>query len=431
MRRKKKISVLPRNGILHFLVEDGRTISYHAFPAHETTRESMAAKWKDLKGDSVCEATIVVPREELLSQDFEVAAADAQKALSSRLEKSFPYKIEELAYGLRVDDQTSGRLKGTVVATPAAKLESWIAPLEEAGCTIADVFASDDVLAGHVTRLEPRAAMPRRTLFIDATGGAIECVLVSGGRILFSKTASASSDGLAKEIGLLTLQFESFERILVCGGGPELEAAVGSQFQLPIEKISAPADSKGAAVPCALFAALRAGRGGPSLLPVERKKRKRESQKKKALVEAGASYVLFLVCLAALFGAHWKALEMKAGRLSAKLVGIESQTHSLRRMSETIDAAHARHQENRETLALFKGVMLKTPPGITISSLGISPKSLSLAGEAQDNATIADSLSALKSIAGLLNVRLEYAKLKDAAVDGARFEFLVSAERAS
>ncbi len=428
MAPKKRIVLQSRNKTLSVLVEGpSKTLSFHSFSIHETPRESLVAKLKEFRAQGASEAVLVVPREELLSQEFEVMAGESpQKALSSRLEKSFPYKIEELAYGLRVTDEAGGRLRGTVMATPSAKLETWIAPLEEAGFVLSDVLSSDEALAGF---FGSKAAALKRALFLDLSGGVLECVLVADGKILFSKVVDASGRDLAREIGLLTVEFENFEKIFICGADSAFESLLQGQFQVPVEKIEAPRDSKDRPVPCALYAALLPGKKMLSLLPVERKKRKRDAQKQKSLLGAAAAFLLLAGSLGALFAVHVKTLEMKAERLAQKAAALESQMTGLREMNETLRLADGRYAQNRATLVVFKDISLKMPQGITITSLRVGLKALSIAGDGQDNACIADSLTALKNIEGVANVRLEYSRLKETPADGARFEFLITAER--
>lgn len=408
--------------------DPSKTLSFESFSIHETPRESLVAKLKEFRAQGASEAVLVIPREDLLSQEFEVTAGEsAQKAFSNRLEKSFPYKLEELAYGLRVTGASGGRVRGTVMATPSAKLETWIAPLEEAGLILSDVLPSDETLAGF---FESKVTAARRVLLLDLSGGVLECVLVTDGQILFSKVINASGRDLARGIGLLTVEFENFEKICVCGADSALEALLEGQFQVPVEKVEVPRDSKGRLVPCALYAALLPGKRMLSLLPVEIKKEKRDAQKRKSLLGAVAAFFLFAASLGALFAVHIKTLEMRADRLAQNAAVLESQMTGIREMNKTLRLADGRYSENRAALAVFKDVSLKMPEGITITSLHISRKSLLIAGDGQDNACIADSLTALKGVEGVASVRLEYARLKDTAVDGARFEFLITAERA-
>jgi hypothetical protein len=426
---KKRIVLQSRNKTLSVLVEGpSKTLSFQSFSIHETPRESLVARLKEFRAQGASEAVLIMPREELLSQEFEVMAGEsAQKTLSNRLEKSFPYKIEELAYGLRVTEEAGGRVRGTVMATPSAKLETWIMPLEEAGFILSDVLSSDEALAGF---FESKVTAARRVLLLDLSGGALECVLIADGKILFSKVMDASSRDLAREIGLLTVEFENFEKICVCGADAAFEALLRGQFQVPVEKIETPRDSKDRSVPCALYAALLPGKKMLSLLPVERKKQKRDAQKRKSLLGAIAAFLLLAGLLSILFAVHIKTLDIKAERLTQKAAALESEMTGLREMNETLCLADGRYAENRATLALFKGVSLKMPQGITITSLRLGRKVLLIAGDGQDNACIADSLTTLKSIEGVTNVRLEYARLKEAPVDGAQFEFLITAERA-
>lgn len=429
MAPKKRIVLQSRNKTLSVLTEGpSKTLFFQSFSVHETPRESLVAKLNELRVQGASEAVLVVPREELLSQEFEVAAGEsAQKALSTRLERSFPYKIEELAYGLRVTGETGGRVRGTVMATPSAKLQTWIAPLEEAGFALSDILSSDEAIAGF---FGSKTADARRALLLDLSGGALECVLVADGKILFSKVIDASGRDLAREIGLLTVEFENFEKICVCGADAAFEALLQGQFQVPVEKVDVPRDSKDRLIPCALYSALLPGKKMLSLLPVERKKKKRDVQRRKSFLGAAAAFLLFGTSLGGLFAVHIKTLDMKADRLAQQTAALESQMTGLREMNGTLRLADGRYAENRATLAVFKAVSLKMPQGIVITSFHAGRKSISIAGDGQDNACIADSLTALKNIDGVTSVRLEYARLKDAPVDGARFEFLITAERA-
>ena len=121
----KRLFLQFRSQVLHVLAQDRKgKLSFESVSLRELPTESLVAKFRSLRGAARIPAVLVVPREELLAQAFELPGTEQtfKKALYAKLEKSFPYRVEELSYGVRVTQESAERVKGSFVAAPNEKL---------------------------------------------------------------------------------------------------------------------------------------------------------------------------------------------------------------------------------------------------------------------------------------------------------------------
>lgn len=428
MRPEPRLYVQFRNQTLSVFVHGGRRMSFHAFSLRESTEEGIVSKLAGLKGGGAREAVLVLPREEVLMQDFELAVsgAAAREELQNRLGKSFPFPLEELSYGIRYSEGPEGGLKGSFLATPNEKLGRWMAPVERAGYTVSDVTSTDEALFGYLRSQNGNA--DGKALYFDANDSGLECVLIEGGRISFSRVFTGPEDFFG-ELRFLTMDYEGMGKIYLSGNAAAaLKPALEKQFQVPVERLPDPVDAAGTPVPCSLFgAAVIHGGKYVSILPADRKARKKALEKKRVVTGAVLAGLLVFGSLASVLWVHEKTLE-------AKLVSIERRISSagagavwVKKMHAALARAGAARQSNQKTLSLLKDVMIKLPSGITVKRMEIDGKRLALEGESPDNALVADAMGAVKSMPGVRSPRLEYSRARYGKSAG--FEFMIVAER--
>ncbi len=432
MRRKQAFLQFRNKSLNILLLEDKKTVT-QTISLRELSREGLVSKLSALKNGHSVDTVLVIPREEVLSHEFDITgpAETFKRALYDRLEKSFPYRVEELSYGVRVMGEETERIKGVLLATTRAKLNESISPVEEAGLRLEEIIASDDALLYYFK--ENKALQSKKVLLFDLDGSSLECLLIEEGKLRLSKVLSLDTPELLREIGLLTIEFEGIERIYVAGrDDASLDSALQAQFQLPLERLATPVDSGNRPIPCSLYGAIHyKERQFLSLLPSDRKLKKKAEQRKRDLFQVSGAFLVFIGVLSALFFFHVKTLEAKLGRIEKEITSLKPKLDGVKFQHDVLKAADANFNANRETLSLFRELCLKIPPQVTLTRLSLGQREISLAGESTDNSSVADTLMLVKNLKEVVNPKLEFSRLKDNDLGSqkVKFEFLITAER--
>ena len=427
--RPDRICLLFRGQELFALADSPkRGFLYKRVPLRELAPETLVAKLKELAGSKSAEAVLVVPREELLSQEFdlETAGTPVKQALYRKLERSFPYRIEEIAYGVRTDAQeTAGRVRGVFLAATRQKLDAWIAPVERAGFRVTDAVPSDEALAAYAVS---KGARDDKVLVLEAGDHGIECVLVEKGRVRLSRVLPPDTPDALREIGLLTLDGDGFERILVAGGPAAFETALRAQFQTPVDRIEPEPAGRGGGPPAALSGALLTESVKfSSLLPAERKARRKANDERLALLRAGAGMLACLAAACALFFAHARALEWRASSAEARLAELRPQAAELERMHALVLDSARRGEHNTRVLTVLTGLSRRMPAGTALVELRFTEDAMTLRGEGPENRSASEALDAVKGLDGIRDAKLEFVRSKGAEASRL-FEFGIRAE---
>ncbi len=430
--RLKKLFLLFRNKTLNRLVlNEKNEAHFSSLSLREISKESLLNQFASFKKEGVSKAVLVIPREEVLSQDIE-AAQDGdvfKKQVYQKLEKSFPYSAEQLAYGVRLMDDSEGHIRGTLLATSNEKLMELISPVEQSGLFVEDVITTDESLLSYFLSHKPDVL--ERSLLLDVNDMHLECILIEKNKIIWAKVFQTKIPDLMKEIDLMTIGYGGYEKIYVCGkNDPLFDEALQSHFQIPVERWKSPVDVSNNPIPCSLYGAVSTTHRFVSLLPKERKIKKKAVERKKLILSVAVSFLACSVSLALFLFIHIKIMEAKLDYFQKQISKLGSEYDNLKNMNSVLTVADQTYVTNQNVLILFKELVTHLPPGIGLLKFNLSENSLSIQGEGQDNASIADTLTTMKNLKGILNTKLEYARRKNqSSGNSGVYEFSVTAER--
>ena len=427
--RSKKLFLMFRQKSLHALLSDGKKgLSYQNFSMRETSKESLSAHLIALRREGAAETVLVLPREEILSQDFEASSESdsVKKEIRQKLEKSFPYRMDEMSYGVRLAEE-NGHVRGTVLVTTGERLAEAVGPIEAAGLKLEDVTTTDETLLGYYLSQKPD--LSKRALLCDWNEAGLECLFIDREKVVFSRVFSSFSQDLLREIGILTIDSGGCEKIYICGKeDASFDEALRNQFQVPLERWKSSTDTAGRVLPLALYGAAVTGRRLVSLLPVERKIKRNAEKKKAAMLAAAGAFVLCVAAMGVLFFAHLKAMEWKLARFDKKLETLGSEFQETGNKSDALKKADETFRANSETLSLFKSFTEGMPARVRLSTFEMTKEQISFQGESPDNAAVAEALAVVKGLKGVADAKLEYSKRQIQDEGNAVYEFLIRAE---
>lgn len=405
---KAKVLIECRKEKLRVLFVRGRLVkSFEEIPLREMPREALLDRLRQIRGNAGRAACVLLlPRSSVIERKFNFGPEGRlgpEIWLKNNIREMLPLSLDELGYGAAVRKERSG-YHGTLLAIPLAGLKEIFGILDDAGLSPDDIFSTDQALRW----LAPPRNHPVRLILALAEGEG-EALLATREETLGYKFLRGEPSEIIEDLNYFLL--ESGVKpgsVLVCGSrNSALDASLGAVFA-GLKRVDLPGD-----IPPALFGTAVLDPGSMiSLLPRERKMKKREGERKNLAREAGfLSVLLFCLCLAGIF-LHGARVDREKSRAAREFAKMRPRLEEIRKRASLLEAARRQAGSNAALLRFLKNLSREAPDKVFLNELAWEEDGLRLRGMSPSYAGVTGTIEVLAGFDFLVTPRLEYARLR-------------------
>jgi Tfp pilus assembly protein PilN len=341
-------------------------------------------------------------RGRVLVKILELPAASARGAIDEmvgfELERHVPFAPEDMAWSwMPIPSPKGGMVRGLVVACERRAVEQALRILEESRLRPLSVT----VACHDLPALLARGRRPGRAVWAHRAGSSTDLLLLAEGRVLLSRTVSASDPGtLAAEVGATAalLRWPDWNALWISGDGagslleaPEVAAATGVPSSPPpwapaVASVlpSLPTEDTGAGI-LSLAVALGSRRPRLDLLPAEQRPRRLSAGQ----VLTAATTGLALLLAVGLFWADARRDQRYLARLNRALRVLEPEVRAVEQIrAETaqkkrlLAAIQAAEQNSLRPLPFLRELTEAIPQDAWVTALSVDGKGIEITGQA-------------------------------------------------
>ncbi len=405
----RRIILEYRKEMLRMLSIKGKQIgAFEEIQLRELPREYLITKIKTFKGnEKKASCVLMLPRSSVLERRFDFEAdgeADPNVRLREKIRQTLPMSLDEMGYGVAVEKGERG-YQGTVLAIPLSSLKEILEILDEAGMAPDEIVTSDQALHWLAADKEVRTQ-----LVLGLSEEEIEVLIMSRERILGFKVLHGEAYEITRELNFLLLESGAKpEKVIFCGNrNTALECEIERMFPSQCRRLDIPEK-----IPPALYgASLLNHHPIISLLPNERKIKKKEKERKKLRMETGLICGLFL--LSCLIGVSLHRVQERAQqtRLEKEYQGLRPKLVKIGRQVSLIELVRMQSRSNGTLLLLLKGLSREMPGEVILDELVGDETMVRIRGSSPSYSGVTGTSQALEKIEFLEPAHLEYARLK-------------------
>lgn len=405
----RRIILEYRKERLRMLSIKGKQIgAYEKISLREMPREHLITKIKTFKGkEKRASCVLMLPRSSVLERRFDFEAdgeADPNVILREKVRQTLPLSLDEMGYGVAVEKGEHG-YRGTVLAIPLSSLKEILEILDEADMVPDEIVTSDQALHRLATGKEAGAQ-----LVFGMNTDETEVLMIRRERILGFRVLHGEVFEIIEELNFLLL--ESGERpgkVVFCGNkNTTLECEIERMFPSQCRRVDIPEK-----IPPALYgASLLNHHPVISLLPNERKIKKKEKEQKKLRMETGLIFGLFLLSCLIGVSLHQFQERSQQAHLEKEFQKLRPQLNEIGKQLALIEIVQMRSRSNGTLLLLLKGLSREVPGEVILDELVGDETMVRIRGSSPSYSGVTGTSQALEKLEFLEPPHLEYARLK-------------------